>query len=227
MVLIDDRPDPPAWRVILLYIKTRRALNSSERELTALQTALCETEALTPVLDKKARVLLFPGDREWINGQVLRFRAKMDALDFAAALRAFLDAHFVGWAVTDDNGGFVEKTPQGPMGAYFHQLGTVRDRRANYSRVFVMWDESDGSAHGALEKIRKRMPAPHRAVFVFNNGKVLFLRSSEPGSVTIRRYRRELQRFSGWCVFDTAGATFSASGPDESLWKLRDLENLR
>ena len=101
------------------------------------------------------------------------------------------------------------------------------EQHAPIAQLFIMFKERDRNTELTVERLRSCFRAAQcRPGFYFQDGRVLFLHSTEPGSMILRRCEHHIKTLSASIVCDAESDTYSIRGFEPKAWELIDLEEL-
>lgn len=203
-----QQPEPRAWRVVYMYLRTRTSLDFADDALNAL------ADDITSLVD----VFFFDDDLTWDNGLVIRRQFCDDASHIANALKSSLDT-FEAWAVIDDFGDFQESNNDGPLSHFFETTEFMRSEGLGFSQLYIRWDEDNPWSEEIVSRMKGQLKGYHAPVFFFEDGQIIFVKTSESGKITNQRCSSTLKGLPGWAVVDPFQETFSRKGRSEKLWE--------
>jgi hypothetical protein len=117
--------------------------------------------------------------------------------------------------------------PNDEEAQYLKERGLLKFPPPRYSQIFILCDAGEARCEEWLGRLRSSLGSLCLAVFHLRNGQILFFNSDEPASITLQRSAQLLNRFDGWVIVDSDGASLSAIGQDESAWEQIELSQLR
>jgi hypothetical protein len=223
-------------RTIFFFLRTKRGIQSAEAGIDAVREGFPFPAAQTNVFadgnsiaDPASMLLLGKNRVTWEDGFVIRLQTYRPVIDIGNSMQGALD-QFDAWAVHNGCGDFKESFSGGLISRFFENLWDGeysilaklnRPHRAPISQLFLMRREDDRRYQDTVDQIRSSMGEDCLSlpVFHFRNGHVLFLNSSEPGNITIRRCGGHLSRLESWAILDSGGHSFTKTGEDGTIWR--------
>lgn len=206
-------------QVKYVYLRTKLNIENSDRAITAF-AAVCYYPTYL--------LSLRPGIEAWNNGVVFRIFYPGSARDLANDLRDGLK-EFDAWAIYGTGSDFYEFIDGGPLSMCLNaaQRFTEDEQHAPIAQLFIMFKERDRNTELTVERLRSCFRAAQcRPGFYFQDGRVLFLHSTEPGSMILQRCEHHIKTLSASIVCDAESDTYSVRGFEPKAWQLVDLEEL-
>lgn len=204
--------------------------SNSFRNFVFLRTKMAlaySTQAIDSFMDLQPewiRILKIDGDYLfWDDGLILHCDTYEQADNWPKIIGDAL-SHFDAWAIADNRGNYSEALPNGTFSGFFEPSTNMAAVYSGYAQIFLQFQENSKNPNDLIDQVRVCFDQTKcRPVFHYRNGRVLFLRTTDPASIILRRVERHSTKFRRFVVIDSENEFLSANG-SVGHWECGDLD---